>query len=120
MDRSEEPVKAFTCTFATTGWFDADVLWLAPKPAEPFRLLTAAVWAAFPDYPPYGGAFDGSIPHLTVAERALGRPGALDEAERSVRPGLPFRQHIDHVLLIAGSPQPRAWRTLRRLGLADA
>lgn len=44
-----------------------DALYLAPEPAEPFASLTRRVVDRFPEYPPYGGAYDGAIPHLTVA-----------------------------------------------------
>src|SRR4051794_2527186 len=110
-------VEAFDCAFATTGWFGSDVLWLAPDPSEPLRQLTVAVWEAFPDHPPYLGVHDGIEPHLTVAERACGEPGALRAVEKAVRTGLPVGQRVDHVLLIAGSQAPRSWRTLHRLGL---
>ena len=39
------------------------VVWLDPEPAEPFRSLTAAIVARWPDHPPYGGVFDEVIPH---------------------------------------------------------
>ena len=89
-----------------------------PEPAEPFRHLTRAVWAAFPDFPPYGGAFDGSVPHLTLAERAPGQAGELEAVEAAVRPELPLSQRIDHVLLVAGSQQPHSWPTLHRINYA--
>ena len=57
----------FEVIFATVGRFP-DVVYLAPRPAEPFTRLTGAVAARFPDFPPYGGAFDEVIPHLTIAE----------------------------------------------------
>jgi hypothetical protein len=110
-------VGAFDCVFTTTDWFGSEVSWLAPNPAEPLRQLTNAVWAAFPDHPPYAGVFDECVPHLTVAERALGGPGALEAVEALVRPHLPFSQRIDHVLLIVGSQQPFSWRILHRLDL---
>jgi 2'-5' RNA ligase len=113
-------VDAFECTFRRTGWFGAEALWLAPEPEEPLRRLTLAVWAAFPGYPPYGGVHDDIQPHLTVAERALGGPGALEAAEADVAARLPLSQRIDHVLLIAGSTEPRSWRTLHRLALRGA
>lgn len=47
-------VPAFRATFAETGWFDDDVLWLALEPAELFRTLTAAVWRAFRSIPLMG------------------------------------------------------------------
>ena len=110
-------VDAFDCTFSRTRWFGSEVMWLAPDPEEPLRQLTLAVWGAFPDYPPYGGVHDGIQPHLTVAERALGGPGALEAAAAEVAVGLPFSQRVDHALLIAGSHEPRSWRTLARLDL---
>ena len=118
-------VPAFDCTFATTGWFARDVLWLAPDPAEPFRRLTRAVWSAFPDHPPYAGQHDGSAPHLTVGERAVGEQrglgtDALTRAEADVLGGLPVQQRVDHALLLAGAPEPGSWRTLHRFPLGAA
>ena len=43
--------------------------YLAPEPPEPFAAMTAALAREFPDYPPYGGRFPTSIPHLTVADQ---------------------------------------------------
>jgi 2'-5' RNA ligase superfamily len=45
-------VDAFDCEFPDTAWFGSDVLWLAPRPDEPFRTLTRVVTAAFPGYRP--------------------------------------------------------------------
>jgi 2'-5' RNA ligase len=59
-------VPRFEVRFETTGWFGTEVLWLDPRPDEPFRALTTAVFDAFPDYPPYGGVHDDVVPHLTV------------------------------------------------------
>lgn len=42
-------ISAFDCGFPATGWFGQEVLWLAPQSDEPFRALTQAVSAAFPD-----------------------------------------------------------------------
>jgi 2'-5' RNA ligase superfamily len=56
-------VQGFDCRFAGTGWFGDQAVWLAPEPAGPFRALTAAVHAAFPQCPPFGGAFAEVIPH---------------------------------------------------------
>lgn len=108
---------AFACCFAQTRWFGDEVLWLDPDPAEPFRALTAAVWAAFPQHPPYAGAHAVVTPHLTVGEsRARGR-AALHAAERSVQAGLPLSTQIDRVLLIAGAQAPDSWRVLQEFRL---
>jgi hypothetical protein len=42
------------------------VICLAPEPDDPFRSLTLAVWAAFPECPPYDGKHPDIVPHLTV------------------------------------------------------
>jgi 2'-5' RNA ligase len=110
-------VAAFDCSFRRTAWFGDDALWLAPDPAEPFRDLTVAVWNAFPHHPPYGGAHDSVVPHLTVGERRLGDRAALEQAEREVGPSLPVCTHVDRVLLIAGAQAPSSWRVLHELAL---
>ncbi len=109
---------AFDVTFADTGWFGQDVVWLSPTPAEPFRALTAAVWRAFPQHPPYGGIFPEVVPHLTIGERApLPR---LRAAEAAVRRDLPVVAPVREVSLLAGSHEPDSWRVLETLPLRGA
>lgn len=81
--------EPFDVRFERVRRFDDGVVWLEPEPSAPFAELTAAVEARWPDHPPYGGAFDELITHLTVAE-ADGRD-ALAEAESAARATLPFR-----------------------------
>lgn len=109
-------VSAFDCSFLRTRWFGEDVLWLDPEPAQPFRQLTTAVWDAFPQHPPYGGAHDDVIPHLTVGERRLADLPAV----QAVQPGLPLSTRIERVLLIAGTQAPSSWRVLHELPLRAA
>ena len=45
--------------------------WLRPVPSQPFVDLTAAVWQRWPECPPYEGAFDEVIPHLTLSRTAI-------------------------------------------------
>jgi 2'-5' RNA ligase len=52
-------------------------LYLVPVPAEPFRSLVRSLAAAFPAHPPYGGAFDEIVPHLTLADSSA--VGSFDE-----------------------------------------
>ncbi|MEV5889196.1 2'-5' RNA ligase family protein [Nonomuraea fuscirosea] len=52
-----------------------EVVYLVPEPAEVFVRLTEAVVARWPETPPYGGAHDTIIPHLT-----LGRAGVVEES----------------------------------------
>jgi 2'-5' RNA ligase superfamily len=51
--------------------FDDGVTWLHPEPSLPFVDLTSAVAQRWPDHPPYEGAFDEPIPHLTVSETPI-------------------------------------------------
>ena len=96
-------VPAFDLELACTGRF-AGVVWLDPQPDRPFRELTAAVAARWPAYPPYGGAFDEVVPHLTVAE---GDDEVLDAAERDVLAGLPIAALAEEVALLGFDG--RAW-----------
>ena len=57
------------------------VLCLRPEPDEPFRAMTAALVAAFPEHPPYGGKYADPIPHATVA---IGEDAVLDAIEREL------------------------------------
>src|SRR5262249_30087094 len=61
------PFPAFDLELDRVGRFDDGPVWLHPEPSEPFAALTEAVWRRFPDYPPYEGAHDVVVPHLTVS-----------------------------------------------------
>ena len=93
------------------------VVWLAPEPDAPFRALTAAVHAAFPDHPPYGGAHDEVIPHATLAEVAADNlEAALAELAPRVEPLLPLEQRADAVTLLV-EEEPDRWRERLRFTL---
>ena len=61
------------------------VLYLAPQPAAPFVALTEALVRAFPQYPPFGGAHEHIVPHLTVAQ---GDEPTLQQADAELRAAL--------------------------------
>jgi 2'-5' RNA ligase len=108
-------VPGFRVTFGKAAWFGTEVLWLAPEPADPFVALTAAVAAAFPAYPPYGGAHDEVIPHLTVGYDAS--EARLRDAEADVLPRLPVSADISDVALWCGTDAPDTWREVRTFPL---
>jgi len=110
-------VSAFGCEFATTAWFGDDVLWLAPRPDEPFRALTEAVSAAFPGYSPYGGVHDDVVPHLTVGDRSAGDLSELRAAEADVLSLLPVQARISRIWVMTGRAVPGSWRTVAELPL---
>ena len=64
------------------------VLWLRPEPREPFDYMTRAARDRFPDCPPYGGAIDEPVPHLTVADRSRADPAELAGIEPEFAPAL--------------------------------
>lgn len=109
--------RSFDCTFSRCGWFGNEVLWLAPDPDQAFRDITIAVTKEFPDYPPYGGAFEDVVPHVTIGELRRGTVSRLRAAEADVTRRLPLGANIDHALLIAGTSEPNSWRTVARLPL---
>jgi 2'-5' RNA ligase len=103
-------IPAFEAAFERSGWFGDTVLWLDPCPGRRFRELTDAVWRRFPQAPPYEGAFEDVVPHLTVGHD-VGRDELL-RAEAAVAAALPIRAAIRSVRLIAGSPEPDGWGTI--------
>jgi 2'-5' RNA ligase len=107
---------SFEVTFARFGRFSGSVLWLDPQPAQPFRRLTYAVWAAWPQTPPYGGLYQDVTPHLTVAEHA--EPALLDEISTEVAAALPVSMTVTHADLLA--VRDGTWRTYASLPLGAA
>ncbi|MBT2234283.1 2'-5' RNA ligase family protein [Nonomuraea sp. NEAU-A123] len=86
----------FTVRFARCRRFP-DVLYLAPTPDQPFRTLTEAVAARWPEAPPYGGQFAEIIPHLTVAHGQQAH--VYDEVEAALIAGLPVTANVASVSL---------------------
>jgi 2'-5' RNA ligase len=110
-------VPAFECTFAQTSWFGEDVLWLAPDPDQPFRALTTALHAAFPQYPPFGGSYLDVVPHLTIGNRPPGGLAVLEAAEADVWPSLPVRSLVSRAWLMTGTQAADSWRVAAELPL---
>jgi 2'-5' RNA ligase len=97
-----------------------NVVYLAPSPVTPFAELIAAVLAAYPDHPPYGGAVPrhSIVPHVTVAS---GGATVLAEAEAEVLTCLPIASHArDVAVLEEVEPDWGRWRTRARLPLGKA
>jgi 2'-5' RNA ligase len=98
------------------GWFGDAVVWLAPRPDDPFRQLTSAVWQRFPEAPPYAGAYHDVVPHLTIGQDAPRH--VLSEAAQAVTACLPISAVVGVVRLIAGVRGRYPWRTLHEFPLA--
>jgi hypothetical protein len=67
----------------------------------------ALIVSRYPEYPPYEGAHDVVIPHLTVAE---GGPDLQDEVEAALTPRLPLAAEARAVALLVEDASGR-WHT---------
>jgi len=108
----------FDVSFADVNWFGDSVVWLAPRPADAFRQLTAAVWRQFPEVPPDAGAHDDVVPHLTIGHDAPKH--LLTHAGEVVAAHLPIRAAVDSVQLTAGTSEPDSWHTVQEFRLGAA
>lgn len=114
--RVEEIVAAepaFPLVLASIARFP-NVVYLEPDPVEPFRRLTRALAAAFPDFPPYEGVYDEIVPHMTVAADVP--DDYLDAAAHALPATLPIRDMAREAWLIGHTPA-QSWHTLWRLPL---
>ena len=106
-------VRPFDVRFERTGRFP-NVLWLRPEPAGPFIELTKRVAAAFPDHPPYEGAHDDIVPHLTLG---IADDHVIERLDRKVAPaGVTFRRRVQALEVIAEDAEDR-WHARWRLPL---
>jgi 2'-5' RNA ligase len=97
-----EPVDV---RFAEVGRFPG-IVYLVPDPARPFAALTDAIAARFPEYPPYEGAFEEVIHHLTLVESAT---APLDEIALAAQRHLPFTHRASVMEVLVEGPDAR-WR----------
>jgi len=106
------PFSVFDFSLAAAMRFPANprVLCLRPEPDEPFRAMTAALVAAFPEHPPYGGKYDDPIPHSTVA---IGADAVLDAIEHELAGSLPIAARAVEATLFEHAAA--GWRPLARL-----
>ena len=86
--------------------FDDGHVWLRPTPLWRFADLTAAVWERWPERPPYEGAVDVVIPHLTISETPL-----------DVNVSLPIAARAHEVVLIEEDESSGMWTTRTRFPL---
>jgi len=63
-------LEPFEFTLGVVDTFPNGIIHLVPDPDDPFRALTRALWAAYPQCPPYAGTFDDVRPHLTLDRRS--------------------------------------------------
>jgi 2'-5' RNA ligase len=103
-------VDRFDLELTSVGWFETDVVYLAPEPQEVFKALTAMVFERWPDWPPYGGLHPDPTPHLTVGDNE--DYASMVEAASAVEPFLPVRTTVTEIELIAGNATPGSWKRI--------
>ncbi len=98
--------NAFDFTLDRVEQFDDGVVWLHPSPSLRFADLTAAIHQRWPSHPPYEGAFDETIPHLTVSETPI-----------DLQIALPIAAHAHEVTLIEQAERTGRWAARARFPL---
>lgn len=95
-------------------------VWLRPDPDQPFRDLTRRIWTAFPDYPPYGGRFPDSQPHLTVGISGGDHDHSklLEVIRAEIGPRLPMRCSAQ-VVSVFMSNEEGFWHRQHQLRFCD-
>jgi hypothetical protein len=108
--------RSFAFRLTRTAYFHGEppVLYLVPEPSSPFVAMTEDLAAVFPDTPPYGGAFDEVVPHVSVADRD--DVELLAEIEGDLERRLPIAAAAREVQLVVH--QPEGWRLQRSVRLA--
>lgn len=96
--------RPFPFSLSRLGTFP-DTLYLSPTPTEPFVELTRAVHRRFPETPPYDGAFDEIVPHLTLARSSEDWPveRMVQEVEAALRSQLPIQAMATEIKLLDNS-----------------
>lgn len=68
IDEVLTPVRPFGFQLTAVGRFESGIAYLMPKPSDPFIRLANLFTSTFPQWPPYGGAFKATVPHLTIGQ----------------------------------------------------
>ncbi len=110
-------VRPFEGEFDDFGWFADPVVWLGTSQRSLFGSLIREMMNAFPECPPYGGAFDEIIPHVTIGES--NEADLLRAAIDAIRPQLPLKSMVTSLSLMEGSTAAGSWRVLERVPLGS-
>jgi 2'-5' RNA ligase len=106
--------RPFRARFRRAGRFAKTTLFLVPEPEETFTRILSAVAQAFPEHPPYGGAFSAVLPHLTLAHGVPER--TLDALESELSGRIDVRCTIEDLVLFSRTPAGK-WRERARMPL---
>jgi 2'-5' RNA ligase len=117
-------LEAARSFFATREPFDLEltrlaqwplVVYAVPEPDALLREWMQALFALFPQWPPYGGEHADVVPHATLGED-VDAPRVFPEIERRVGALLPTRYRIETASLLEEFA-PDRWRERERFPL---
>src|SRR5262249_42532495 len=112
VDRLEKicsETAGFEFSLTEARWFGEAVVWLAPRPEDPFRRLSMLVEREFGTRP-YGGAYDEITPRLTIGDR--GTVEQIHAARGVVATSLLIHARAAELALFQGGPA--GWAEVRR------
>ena len=109
-------IEPYTIAFRGIGRFE-HTLFLQPDDIGWTRWLIAKLIEAFPEHPPYGGAMDTIVPHLTIAEVPGDLGPVLSTYAPSLLAALPVEIEVRHVSVLESRDDGR-WVVAARLPLA--
>ena len=97
-----------------------DALYAAPEPAAELIDLIDALALAFPETPPYGGAFAQTIPHATLAVPTEGSEAehTLERLRGAAASVLPVACEVTYASLLE-EHEPERWTERERFPLAS-
>lgn len=105
----------FAFRLGDVGTFPRSAVYLRPEPDEPFKQLTRAAFEIFPAHPPYSGAYDSVIPHMTVGP--VWSPAMEAELVEVAARAAPIDSMATEVRLILS--EPKSFTTLAKFPLMD-
>ena len=71
--------------------FPGAVVYAVPEPDDELRATMRALWARYPDHPPYGEPGSDPAPHASLARLGVPPPRSLEGVRERVAPLLPAR-----------------------------
>jgi hypothetical protein len=90
---------ALTFDLVRVDEFRGAVAYAVPEPDEELRATMRALWARYPQYPPYGKEGNDPPPHCTLGRYEGSAPITLEQARARVEPLLPVRCELREATL---------------------
>jgi 2'-5' RNA ligase len=106
----------FEFDLARVAEFPGAVVYAVPEPDEELRATMRALWARFPDYPPYGKPGNDPPPHATLARLDIPPPRTLEGVAARVDSLLPASFAAAEATLME-EYEPDRWRVRETLPL---